>query len=119
MHEIQIKILQTQILQALLAGGKDLPFSVHVIPHLGSDKQILAPDYVLCEKTAEYRADLLFILIDRRTVNQTVAVLYGTVYCLGNGFGIVLIRSESSQAYSGDFLPAVQFSCWYFVLFYF
>lgn len=96
MHQVQINIVQTQVLQA---GLKTL-FHLGVVraPQLGGDEQLLALDNPGVNGLLDALADLVLVAVAQRSVDVAVADLDG----VGDG--------------SGDFartgLPGAQAQSW-------
>ena len=108
--KIQVQAGKPQVCQAFFAGFQHLSFSVHVVPDLGGDKQFFPGYFLFGEKPFQHPADFLFVLIDRGTVNQSVAGFNGAVDRFGDGGGIVFIGTEGADSHAGNFLAGTEFS---------
>lgn len=82
MHQVQINIVQTQVLQ----GSLETLFDASVVraPQLGSDEQILALDDTRINGLLDTLADLVLIAIAQSTVNVAVAHLNSVAHGTSN-----------------------------------
>jgi hypothetical protein len=78
MHKVHVQIVRAKIGKSLFAGGDDIAFGVLVVPQLGSDPKLLA------RKPFKDRANESFVLVDRGTVEMSIASFQGAAYRLSD-----------------------------------
>lgn len=103
MHQIQINIVQTQVLQGSLETLLDA--GVVRAPQLGSDEQILALDNASVNGLLDTLADLVLIAIAQSAVNVAVARLNGVAHGASN---LARRGLPGTQAQSRDLSTGVQ-----------
>ena len=99
-HQIEVEVVQAEVGQRILAGAHDVV--VTVVPHFGSDPEVLALHDSLVEERFERSSDLFFIAVDGGAVDVAVACLDGLVHSLGYYVGRIVVRTESAQAHCGN-----------------
>lgn len=93
MHQVHIQVVSAKIGQGLLTGGDNVLWGVLVVPQLGGDPELLA------RESLKDRSYEVFVLVDRGTVEMSVAGFQGAVHGLGDLLGRETIRAESAQSY--------------------
>ena len=99
MYKIQIDHMQTEIPETTNTGLAHSALRVHIVPDLGSDKEILSGDDSLSLYPFQHLTDAVLILIDRRAVNQSVAGADPAVHRFRNLPRVIFIRTEGSQSH--------------------
>ena len=117
-HEIQVDIGQLQILQALFAGSDHLSLSVHVVPHLGGNEQLLPLHDPFLQHALQGSSDPVLIHIYGSAVDQTVSRPDAAVNSLCDLFRPVFVASEGSHSDGRHCGPVIQRPAGDFVLLY-
>ena len=84
-NEIKINVIKTEAIQTSLKSSINISETLSIVPDLGGYEQILPRDAAPCNAAS----DILFVLICRSGVDQTIAILY----CCSNGVLSFIIGS--------------------------
>lgn len=72
----QINVIQLELLQGVVDGPSDILWCVEVLPHLGSDEELLALDlWVFAQELLDAGSDLILIQVEPGAVEVTIAGL--------------------------------------------
>jgi hypothetical protein len=102
-HEIEVYIIKSEIIQTLLETLFDA--GVERAPQLGGDEQVLALDDAGVNGLLDTLADLIFIAVAKSSVNVTVSNLDGVGDSPRDFAGLGL---PCSQAEGGDLCAGVE-----------
>ena len=105
MDKIKVYRIKAQVRKALFT--RLFHFPVHVIPHLGSDEQIFPLNIRLTKDPVKDLTDLILILVNGGTVDQTVTTFNCPKYRLRYLIRRIFIGSKSSKSYPGHFFPCI------------
>jgi hypothetical protein len=94
MHQEEIQILDTQILQALIQGGFDIFCRMCSVPELAGDEHLGARDAALFDAVAYFG----LVAVDGRAVNVAVAGLEGR---LNGALDLTRLCLPCAEAYGG------------------
>ncbi len=88
-----------------LRRRKHISVSVHVIPHLGSNKKLFSFYNALLERLLKYLADLILVSIAGRAVKGTVAHADRSCHGSGHRIGSAWSLPRGSHTYCRHFAP--------------
>src|SRR3989344_3316006 len=79
-HEVEIEIIEMQIPKRRFARGAHIRACVLGIPQFARDEDLLTPQQVAAKNATERLADFLFVLVNGRAINVSVAAFRERIF---------------------------------------